>query len=147
MRPILLLCGLLLSLSSGVAGAAPKDELHDAFVKFLQAKSFRATITDLGKGQQVSSMEFVAPDRYRMNMPGGPSQLIIGDAMYMDMDGQVMRMTHTFVHPSLEGRGIAAALVGAAFEHAREKGLKVQPLCSYVYAYMQRHPETRDLRA
>lgn len=61
--------------------------------------------------------------------------------------GSVMRMTHTFVHPSLEGRGIAAALVKAAFAHARAKGLKIAPLCSYVAVYMQRHPETQDLRA
>src|SRR5690606_18339451 len=49
----------LLSLSCGVAHAAPKDDLHDAFAKFLKVKSFRATITDLKKGEQVSSMEFV----------------------------------------------------------------------------------------
>jgi hypothetical protein len=87
-----MLSGLMLVLSCGIANAAPKDELHDAFVKFLQVKSFRATITDLKKGEQVSSMEFVAPDRFRMKTADGMSQLIIGDAMYMDMNGQMMRM-------------------------------------------------------
>ena len=48
MRPIASLPACLaLALCCGLAHAAPKDELHDAFVKFLQAKSFRATITDL----------------------------------------------------------------------------------------------------
>jgi len=61
--------------------------------------------------------------------------------------GGVMRMTHTEVHPSLAGRGIAAALVAAALLHARANGLKVDPLCSYVRTYLRRHPEQRDLLA
>jgi uncharacterized protein len=59
--------------------------------------------------------------------------------------GDVMTMTHTFVPPSLEGRGIAAALVAAALTHARAAGLRVRPDCSYVARYMQRHPATLDL--
>lgn len=62
-----------------------------------------------------------------------------------ELAGQVMRMTHTGVPHQLEGRGIAAALVRAALEHARAQGLRVQPLCSYVRVYMRRHPETQDL--
>ena len=83
MRPIASLPACLaLALCCGLAHAAPKDELHEAFVKFLQAKSFRATITDLKKGEQVSSMEFVAPDRYRMKAADGATQLVVGDAQY-----------------------------------------------------------------
>jgi predicted GNAT family acetyltransferase len=60
--------------------------------------------------------------------------------------GSVMHLTHTEVAPELEGRGIAAALVQAALDHARAAGLKVNPLCSYVRSHMQRHPETLALR-
>jgi hypothetical protein len=63
------------------------------------------------------------------------------------LDGDVMRMAHTEVPRELEGRGIAAALVKAALAHARERGLKVAPVCSYVRAYMRRHPETATLVA
>lgn len=63
------------------------------------------------------------------------------------LNGNVMSMTHTGVPPALEGRGIAAALVKAALDHARANGLKVRPLCSYVAAYMRRHPDTQDLAA
>ncbi|KNZ30950.1 MAG: acetyltransferase [Methylibium sp. NZG] len=63
------------------------------------------------------------------------------------LDGSVMHLTHTEVAPALEGRGIAAALVKAALDHAQSSGLKVNPLCSYVRHYMQRHPETAALRA
>lgn len=65
-------------------------------------------------------------------------------ADYLLSDG-VMCMTHTEVHPSLQGQGIAAALVQAALAHARTHQLKIQPDCSYVRAYMQRHPQTQDL--
>jgi predicted GNAT family acetyltransferase len=63
------------------------------------------------------------------------------------LDGGTMWMVHTEVPRELEGRGIAAALVHAAFEHARAQGLKVAPVCSYVRTYMRRHPETRALLA
>lgn len=61
--------------------------------------------------------------------------------------GQVLVLHHTGVPRALEGRGIAAQLVAAALGHARAEGLQVQPSCSYVAAYMRRHPETLDLLA
>ena len=61
------------------------------------------------------------------------------------LDGRVMRLTHTGVPPSLEGRGIAAALVREALAHARRHGMKVDAQCSYVSGYMQRNPDTHDL--
>jgi predicted GNAT family acetyltransferase len=59
--------------------------------------------------------------------------------------GQTVVLHHTEVPPAHGGRGIAAGLVQAALAWAREQGLKVQPRCSYVAAYMQRHPDTLDL--
>jgi uncharacterized protein len=67
-------------------------------------------------------------------------------ADYRLMPG-VMHMTHTEVPAELEGRGIAAALVQAALAHAQANGLKVNPVCSYVRAYMRNHPETMALHA
>lgn len=67
-------------------------------------------------------------------------------ANYLLSNGLLV-MTHTEVHPSLQGRGIAAALVEAALAFARDDKLKVDPACSYVRAYMQRHPETHALHA
>jgi predicted GNAT family acetyltransferase len=64
-----------------------------------------------------------------------------------ELDGPVLRLTHTVVHPSLEGRGIAGALARFAMAHAREHGLKVDPQCPYMRSYMERHPESQDLHA
>lgn len=63
------------------------------------------------------------------------------------LDGSLMVITHTEVPPAVGGRGIAAALVRAAMELARDAGWSVSPACSYAAAWMQRHPEFEDLRA
>jgi hypothetical protein len=63
------------------------------------------------------------------------------------LSGDVMWMTHTGVPSAVGGRGSAAELVRVALAHARAHSLKVQPSCSYVRVYMQRHPETQDLLA
>ncbi|RQP24814.1 GNAT family N-acetyltransferase [Piscinibacter terrae] len=69
-------------------------------------------------------------------------QLCVADYRLVD---KVMVMTHTFVPPPLEGRGIAAEMVEAAMDYARKNDLKVDPRCSYVAVYMRRHPETKAL--
>jgi predicted GNAT family acetyltransferase len=61
--------------------------------------------------------------------------------------GQVMWMTHTVVPPAVGGRGIAAELVRVALAWAEEQGYTVEPSCSYVEVYMQRHPQTQKLLA
>jgi hypothetical protein len=66
------------------------------------------------------------------------------EAVYRLADG-VMHLVHTAVPPALQGRGIAAALVATALAEARARGWRVRPACSYVRAYMKRHPETQDL--
>ena len=63
------------------------------------------------------------------------------------MHGSTMMLVHTEVPPQLEGRGFASILVRAAFDYARENGLEVLPVCSYVGAWARRHPEVQPLLA
>ena len=60
--------------------------------------------------------------------------------------GKVMTITHTGVPEAIGGRGIAAALMRHALDHARAQGWKVVPACSYAIAFMKRFPEYEDLR-
>ena len=46
---------------------------------------------------------------------------------------------HTIVPDEIGGRGIAAALVAAAYDYAREKGLQPLATCSYAVAWLEMH--------
>ena len=63
---------------------------------------------------------------------------------YRRGDG-VISLVHTGVPAAIGGRGVAAALVQTALEHARAEGLKVVPASSYVAAYFKRNPQHADL--
>jgi uncharacterized protein len=58
-----------------------------------------------------------------------------------------MNLYHTYTHPSLRGKGLAAQVVRAAFEFAKENNLKVIPTCSYVQAFVRRYNEYEALVA
>lgn len=47
---------------------------------------------------------------------------------------------HTFVPSPLEGKGVAAALVEAAYDFASHNGLKAAATCSYAVRWLARHP-------
>ncbi len=61
--------------------------------------------------------------------------------------GGVMTFTHTEVPPHARGAGIASRLIAGALAAARARELKVVAQCSFVSAYIERHPEFRDLLA
>ncbi len=64
-----------------------------------------------------------------------------------ELAGGKMVFTHTVVPPELRGRGIAEKLVRTALADARAVGRKVEPQCSYVAKFIERHTEYRDLLA
>lgn len=63
------------------------------------------------------------------------------------MEGKIMVIPHVEADPALRGRGAAGRLMEGVLSIARERGLKVRPVCGYAAAYIQRHPEHRDLVA
>lgn len=63
---------------------------------------------------------------------------------YALSDGRIT-FVHTGVPPELEGRGIGTRLARAGLEYARREGLAVVPKCPFIRAYIERHPEYRDL--
>jgi predicted GNAT family acetyltransferase len=62
-------------------------------------------------------------------------------------EGNTLILTHTEVPEALEGQGIASALVAGLLDQVRARHEKVVPLCAFVRAYLERHPEQADLVA
>jgi predicted GNAT family acetyltransferase len=74
----------------------------------------------------------------------GEIQLFSDDVKAGKMDISVIneRLTvyHTEVNPQYEGRGFAKLLLDKLVAYAREKNLKIIPLCPYVNLQFKRHP-------
>ena len=76
-----------------------------------------------------------AADRFELEAPHG-----LAIAVYRPQ-GNARVFTHTEVPPQDEGQGIAARLVRAALDDTKARGLRIVPACSYVVAFVRRHPE------
>jgi hypothetical protein len=61
------------------------------------------------------------------------------------MTNDKIDLYHTYSDPSLRGKGLAAHVVRAAMEFAKENNLKVIPTCSYVQSFVRRYDEYKDL--
>ena len=83
-------------------------------------------------------------DQHRFEIDLGDGNLAF--AQYVLREGKIT-FTHTEVPPAHEGQGIGTALVRFALASARERGLKVIPLCSFFAAYIKKHAEEQDLLA
>ena len=81
------------------------------------------------------------PERKRFEVDLGDACAI---AEYTLPAGLIM-FTHTEVPPGHEGKGIGTALIRAGLAAARERGLKVIPICPFFVAYFKAHPDQRDL--
>ena len=118
----------------------------DAASRNSRARTARRAACEAGRSAYLHAMgnpveHLESEHRFQMSVDG---EAAVVD--YAEQEG-VWLMTHTYVPSRLRGGGIAAALVKYALDTAREKNKKVSPLCSYVEAYITRHPEYRDLVA
>jgi predicted GNAT family acetyltransferase len=71
---------------------------------------------------------------------------VAGFAAYR-REGTTVTFTHTEVDDAYEGQGVGSSLVREALDDARAQGLAVRPLCPFVKAWIDRHPEYQDLVA
>lgn len=70
---------------------------------------------------------------------------VAGFAEYMLTDDMIV-FTHTEVSPDFEGQGVGSALAKGALGDVRASAERsVMPLCPFIKAYMEKHPEYADL--
>ncbi len=60
-------------------------------------------------------------------------------------EGNIMSIIHTRTFPGHEGRGVAGIMMEAVNEYAIKHQLKVQPICSYAWAWYQKRPQFKDI--
>lgn len=81
------------------------------------------------------------PERMRYEVALGSEVAYLG---YREREGHLEFYT-TQVPPRHRGQGIAAQLVKRGLDDAKAAGKRVIPSCSYVAAYIERHPEYKSL--
>lgn len=78
--------------------------------------------------------------RYELTAEGRP----IGFVTYRIEPG-VIALLHAEVDPAHERQGWGSRLVAGALHDARQRGLKVRPVCPFVVAYIAGHADDQDL--
>ncbi len=61
--------------------------------------------------------------------------------------GDLLVALHTEVDPRFKGRGIGSELVRGMIDQLRADGRRLQPVCPFVKAWLERHPEQNDVLA
>ncbi|NLE81190.1 MAG: N-acetyltransferase [Rhodococcus sp.] len=82
-------------------------------------------------------------DRQRYELRDGDT--VVGYTQYHP-DGDVQLVfDHTEVDNAYTGRGLSSTLVRFALDDVRARGKRVVPICAIVDAYIEKHPEYRDI--
>ncbi len=81
-------------------------------------------------------------DRYEITVDGEHA----GYAFF-ELHHGVVVFTHTEVDDAFEGKGIGSQLARAALDDVRSRGLKARPLCPFIKAWIEKHPDYQELVA
>ncbi len=82
------------------------------------------------------------PDQHRYEIRLGEE--LAGFAIYHRRGGKAY-FVHTEIDPAFEGKGLGSTLAKGALDAERALGEPVVPLCPFIRAYIDRHPEFADL--
>jgi uncharacterized protein len=93
-----------------------------------------------GESPRVTVRDNPAQSRYELFV----DDQLVGLATYV-LDGETMTIPHTEVQPRFEGQGLGARLARFALDDVRERGLRLAPSCSFIAAFVKRHPDYQDL--
>ena len=71
---------------------------------------------------------------------------VVGFIAYHSEPGRIT-LLHTEVDPAFEGKGFGSRLIGGTLDDIHSRGLSVVPVCRFVRAYLERHPEYSSIVA
>jgi predicted GNAT family acetyltransferase len=90
----------------------------------------------------ITHSEEGAKGRYEARVEGKDG---VGELTYSRMSANKIIADHTGVDDSLRGTGVGKALVERLVADARSEGFTIVPLCPFIRAQSQRHPEWVDV--
>ncbi|MGI5310645.1 GNAT family N-acetyltransferase, partial [Rheinheimera sp. WS51] len=68
-----------------------------------------------------------------------------GEIIFTIRNTHLISADHTIVPESLAGKGIAKALLNFMLDDAKKENFKIIPICPFVRAQYERHPEWSNL--
>jgi len=80
-----------------------------------------------------------AHHRFEMHIDGAIAFLIYR------LNEPVITLVHTEVPESMEGKGVASALIEKVLDYIEKQGLRLVPECPFVRAYLKRHPDWKRI--
>lgn len=80
--------------------------------------------------------------RYAGRVAGATGE---AELVYTTRGPALVSADHTEAPPSMRGTGVALKLVERLVADARAGGFKIKPVCTYVRAQAQKHPEWADV--
>jgi predicted GNAT family acetyltransferase len=95
----------------------------------------------MGDMTEVQTRKNEAENRYEAHVDGE-----LAGAAYYELDDDRIVFTHTEVDDKFEGHGVGSALAKFALDDVRAEGARrVVPRCSFIKAWIEKHPEYDDL--
>jgi uncharacterized protein len=102
--------------------------------------SFRHTVCAKGSTMDIREEDGPKGGRYATGEPGAEAEMTFSRA-----SPRLIIIDHTDVPDVYRGQGVGQALALHAIEAARAGGWKIIPLCPFMRAQVQRHPEWADV--
>lgn len=73
------------------------------------------------------------------------NEVRVGEMTYSKAGEDRIIIDHTVVNETHKSLGLGEKMLRGAVDHAREKGLKIIPLCPFASAMFRRHEDLRDV--
>lgn len=70
---------------------------------------------------------------------------VVAKMTYSKLGSTQIIIDHTEVSDDMRGQDLGKALVEAGVEYARERGLKIIPLCPFAKATIEKDPDLQDV--
>lgn len=88
-------------------------------------------------------MDFLYEDN-RIYVENDHGKMIV-EATFPKIEKGVVNIDHTFVDPSLRGRGIASELMHEVYRYVKKRGFKAVHTCPYATVWFKRNPDKTDI--